>query len=69
MFNSAQHIHELLSILMLVMIHLGFKNILVVNNSWHLVISHNKFNSTVHRKNGKRASYGAEDECLSKYYV
>ena len=38
MFNSAQCIHELLSILMLVRIHLGSQNILVVNNSWRLVI-------------------------------
>ena len=38
MFNSAQCIHKLLSILMLVRIHLGFRKILVVNDSWHLVI-------------------------------
>ena len=38
MFNSAQCIHELLSILTLVRIHLGFRNILVVDDSWCLVI-------------------------------
>ena len=40
MFNSAQCIHELLSMLTLVRINLaiGFQNILVVNDSWHLVI-------------------------------
>ena len=65
-FTSAQCIHELLSVLTFVRNHLGFQNILVVNASWHLVISCNKFNSTAHRINDQRTSYGAEDKCLSK---
>ena len=54
MFNSTRCIHELLSILMLVRIHLGFRSILVVNDSWCLVIRCSKFNSTVHRMNEQR---------------
>ena len=65
MFNSAKCIHEL-SILTFMSIHLGLHNNLVVNDSWHLVISHNKFNSTVHRMNDQRISYGAEDKCSLK---
>ena len=37
----------------------------MVNDSWRLVIGHNKFNSTVLRMNDQRTSYGAEDKCLS----
>ena len=65
-FNSAQSIHDLLSILMFVRIHLGFRNIPVVNASWHLVISCNKFNSTVYGMNDQRTSYGVEDKRLSE---
>ena len=54
MFNSAQCIHELLSTLTFVRIHLGFQNILEVNASWHLEISSNKFKSIDHRMNDQR---------------
>ena len=80
--NSAQCIHELQSILMFVKIHLGFRNILVVNDSWHLVISDswhlvisdswhlviscNELNSKVHRMNDQRTSYGTEDKHVPK---
>ena len=66
MFNSAQCIHKLLSILAHVRIHLGFQNILVVNDSWCLVITCSKFNSTVHRMNNQKTNYGTEDKHLSK---
>ena len=65
-FNSAQCIHELPSMLTFVRVHLGFRNILAVNDSWCLVISCNKFNSTVDRINDQMARYGAEDKRLPK---
>ena len=69
MFNSAQCTHELLSIPMLVRIHLGFQNIFVVNDSWHLLISCSKFNSTANRMNDQRTSYGTKGQTFIKITV
>ena len=66
MFNSAQCIHELLSTLTFVRIHLEFQDILEVNASWYLEINCNKFKSTDHKMNDQRKNYCAEDKCLSK---